>query len=122
MKKFGYAVPTTLGAVRGAQRQGRQPASRLHHGHRRRRVVAGDLHVGGPSARPVTSPVPKTITVDTSNANCVKAAGLMDHMIANKTMSTQSLFGPDFAKTEADKILMLPGPVVVRGRPCSTTR
>ena len=53
---------------------------------------------------------PKAITVNTADANCVKAAKMLDKLIANKTMSTLSLFGPEFAKTQGDKVLMLPGP------------
>ncbi len=34
----------------------------------------------------------------------------MDSLIANKTMSTLSLFGPEFAKTQGDKVLLMPGP------------
>lgn len=50
------------------------------------------------------------ITVKTTDPNCVKAAKLLDTLIANRTMSTLSLFGPEFAKGFADKVLMLPGP------------
>lgn len=53
---------------------------------------------------------PTQLTVNTGDPNCVKAAKLLDGLIANKTMSTLSLFGPEFAKTKADKVLMLPGP------------
>jgi multiple sugar transport system substrate-binding protein len=52
----------------------------------------------------------KSITVNTSDPNCVKAAKMLDHLIGNKTMSTLSIFGPEFAKSEGDKVLMLPGP------------
>ena len=53
---------------------------------------------------------PTALTVNTGDPNCVKAAKMLDGLIANKTMSTLSLFGPEFAKTQADKVLMLPGP------------
>src|SRR6266581_4430690 len=53
---------------------------------------------------------PKAITVNTANANCVRMARMLDGLIANKTMSTQSLFGPQFVKEQGSKILMLPGP------------
>ncbi len=51
-----------------------------------------------------------SITVDTSDPNCVKAAKLLDKTIANKTMSTLSLFGPEFVKNQGAKVLLLPGP------------
>src|SRR5205823_2047697 len=41
---------------------------------------------------------------------CTKMAGLLDTLIAAKTMSTSSVFSSDFDKNEADKILMMPGP------------
>jgi multiple sugar transport system substrate-binding protein len=37
-------------------------------------------------------------------------AGLLDHLIANKTLSTSSVFSSDFDKNEPDKILAMPGP------------
>ncbi len=109
MKKFGYAVPTTWEQYEALS----DKVASQHPGYIM--GTAGDawspeIYMWGAQCPASDVTGPKTITVDTGNANCVKAAGLMDHMIANKTMSTQSLFGPDFAKTEADKILMLPGP------------
>jgi multiple sugar transport system substrate-binding protein len=53
---------------------------------------------------------PKTITVKATDAKCARAAKMMDKLVANKTMSMAPLFGPDFAKNLADKVLMLPGP------------
>jgi multiple sugar transport system substrate-binding protein len=35
---------------------------------------------------------------------------MIDKLVANKTMSMAPLFGPDFAKNQGDKVLMLPGP------------
>ena len=52
----------------------------------------------------------KAITVKATDAKCKRAAELIDKLVANKTMSTLSLFGPDFAKTQGDKVLMMPGP------------
>jgi ABC-type glycerol-3-phosphate transport system substrate-binding protein len=52
----------------------------------------------------------KTITVKATDAKCARAADLLDHTVKNKTMSTLSIFGPDFAKTKADKVLLMPGP------------
>ena len=53
---------------------------------------------------------PKAITVNTSSPDCVRAAKMLDSLIANKTMSTQDIFGPQFAKQQGSKILMMPGP------------
>ncbi|GAA2212164.1 extracellular solute-binding protein [Nonomuraea monospora] len=52
----------------------------------------------------------KAITVKATDAACVRAAKLIDKLVANKTMSLLPLFGPDFAKNQGGKVLMLPGP------------
>ncbi|WP_194924865.1 ABC transporter substrate-binding protein [Catenulispora pinisilvae] len=52
----------------------------------------------------------KTVTVDTTSADCTKMAALLDTLIQNKTVSTSSVFSSDFDKNDADKILMMPGP------------
>jgi ABC-type glycerol-3-phosphate transport system substrate-binding protein len=52
----------------------------------------------------------KTITVKATDPKCVRAADLIDHTVKNHTMSTLSIFGPDFAKSQGDKVLMMPGP------------
>lgn len=109
MDQWGYQVPTTW-------EQYEQLANKVATEHPGYIVgTAGDawapeIYMWGAKcpANQVTGP--KTITVNTSDPNCVKAAQLMDHLIANKTMSTLSLFGPEFAKKEGSKILMLPGP------------
>ncbi|MFL6119532.1 ABC transporter substrate-binding protein [Actinophytocola sp.] len=53
---------------------------------------------------------PKTITVKATDAKCLRAAKMIDKLVANRTMSMAPLFGPDFAKNQGDKVLMLPGP------------
>ncbi|MCK2220242.1 extracellular solute-binding protein [Actinomadura sp. ATCC 31491] len=52
----------------------------------------------------------KAITVKATDPACVRAARMIDKLVANKTMSMLPLFGPDFAKNQGDKVLMLPGP------------
>lgn len=109
MDKWGYQVPTTWEQYQQLADQ----VAKQHPGY----IVgsAGDawapeIYMWGAEcpANDVTGP--KTIKVDTSNANCVKAAKMLDSLIANKTMSTLSLFGPEFAKQQGSKVLMLPGP------------
>ncbi|UQX89754.1 extracellular solute-binding protein [Jatrophihabitans telluris] len=52
----------------------------------------------------------KAITVKATDPKCVRAATMLDSLIANKTMSTLPIFGADFAKTQGSKVLMMPGP------------
>jgi multiple sugar transport system substrate-binding protein len=109
MDKWGYQVPSTW-------EQYQQLADKVateHPGY----IVgsAGDawapeIYMWGSEcpANQVTGP--KAITVNTADPKCVRAAKLLDHLIANKTMSTLSLFGSEFAKSQGTKVLMLPGP------------
>jgi multiple sugar transport system substrate-binding protein len=113
MKQFGYTVPTTW-------EQYEQLADKVAAQHPGYIVgTAGDawtpeiyMWASECPANDITGA--KSVSVDTSNPNCVKMAALLDHLIANKTMSTLSLFGPDFSSAEAkgagNKVLMLPGP------------
>ncbi|WP_258574878.1 ABC transporter substrate-binding protein [Streptomyces shenzhenensis] len=109
MDKFGYQVPTTW-------EQYQQLADKVAAEHPGYLVgTAGDawtpeiyMWAAQCPANDVTGA--KTIKADTSDPKCVRAAKMLDRLIANKTMSTLSLFGSDFVKNEADKVLMLPGP------------
>lgn len=109
MDKFGYQVPTTW-------EEYEQLADKVATEHPGYIVgTAGDawtpeiyMWAAQCPANDVTGPT--TVKANTSDPNCVKAAKMLDSLIANKTMSTLSLFGPDFAKNDADKVLMLPGP------------
>ncbi len=113
MQKFGYTVPTTW-------EQYEQLADKVAVQHPGYIVgTAGDawtpeiyMWASQCPANDITGA--KSLTVNTSNPNCLKMAKLLDNTIANKTMSTLSLFGPDFSKAEANgeggKVLMLPGP------------
>lgn len=58
---------------------------------------------------------PRSVTVDTTSANCQRAATLIDAGVANKTLATLSVFSPDFAKKYAGKVLMMPGPAWYAG-------
>jgi multiple sugar transport system substrate-binding protein len=109
MKKFGYTVPTTWEQYQALSAK----VARQHPGYIM--GTAGDawspeIYMWGAQCPASDVTGAKAITVNTADANCVKAAKMMDTMIGNKTMSTLSLFGPEFAKQEASKVLMLPGP------------
>ncbi|MGW5464656.1 ABC transporter substrate-binding protein [Streptomyces sp. NPDC003996] len=109
MKKWGYDVPTTWEQYEAL---GKKVATE-HPGY----LVgsAGDaftpeiyMWAGKCGANQITGP--KTVTVNTTDANCTRMASLLDTLIKNKTLSTSSVFSSDFSKNAADKILMLPGP------------
>jgi ABC-type glycerol-3-phosphate transport system substrate-binding protein len=58
---------------------------------------------------------PRAVTVDTTSANCQRAAKLIDAGVKNKTLTTLSVFTPDFAKKYTGKVLMMPGPAWFAG-------
>jgi ABC-type glycerol-3-phosphate transport system substrate-binding protein len=113
MDKFGYTVPATW-------EQYQQLADKVAKQHPGYIVgTAGDawtpeIYMWGAQCPANDITGAKALTVNTANSNCVKAAKMLDDLIANKTMSTLSLFGPDFSSAEAqgagNKVLMLPGP------------
>jgi ABC-type glycerol-3-phosphate transport system substrate-binding protein len=53
---------------------------------------------------------PTTLKVDLADRNCTRMAGLLDKLIANKTVSTQGFFSQGFAKDTGSKVLMANGP------------
>jgi multiple sugar transport system substrate-binding protein len=109
MGKWGYQVPTTW-------EQYQQLAAKVATQHPGYIVgTAGDawtpeIYMWGSECPASQVTGPKAITVNTSSPDCVRAAKMLDSLIANKTMSTQDLFGPQFAKQQGSKILMMPGP------------
>ena len=109
MGKWGYQVPTTW-------EQYQQLAAKVATQHPGYIVgTAGDawtpeIYMWGSECPASQVTGPKAITVNTSSPDCLRAAKMLDSLIANKTMSTQDLFGPQFAKQQGSKILMMPGP------------
>ncbi|WP_232323477.1 ABC transporter substrate-binding protein [Catenuloplanes japonicus] len=109
LDQFGYTVPATweeytaLGARVAAEHPGYIIGTAGD-------AWAPEVYMWGSEcpANQVTGA--KAITVKATDAKCARAASMLDTLIANKTMSTLSLFGADFAKTQGDKVLMLPGP------------
>ena len=58
---------------------------------------------------------PRAVTVDATSANCQRAAKLIDAGVKNKTLTTLSVFSPDFVKKYTGKVLMMPGPAWFAG-------
>ena len=56
----------------------------------------------------------ETFKSDTSDPNAVKVHNLIDHMVANKTLTLDSVFGANFVAT-ADKLVAIPGPAWYSG-------
>ncbi|WP_405970562.1 ABC transporter substrate-binding protein [Streptomyces sp. NBC_00988] len=109
MKKFGYQVPTTWEEY---QQLGEKVAAD-HPGY----LVgdAGDsftpeiyLWASKCGANDITGA--KSVSVNTTSANCTRMAELMDSLIKKKSMSVSGVFSTDFGKNKADKVLMMPGP------------
>ncbi|MFB4282285.1 ABC transporter substrate-binding protein [Nonomuraea sp. MTCD27] len=109
LDKFGYEVPRTWEEY---QALGEKVAAE-HPGH----IIgtAGDawapeIYMWGAQCPANQVTAAKAITVKATDPACVRAAQLIDKLVAGKTMSMLPLFGPDFAKNLGDKVLMLPGP------------
>ena len=114
MDKFGYTVPTTWEDYQTLSAK----VAAEHPGYITGAV--GDawtpevfMWASQCGANQVTGP--RAVTVDATSANCQRAAKLIDAGVGNKTLTTLSVFTPDFAKTYAGKVLMLPGPAWYAG-------
>src|SRR6185369_8180341 len=109
LAQFGYQVPTTwedyvaLGEKVAAEHPGYIVGTAGD-------AWAPEIYMWGSECPANQITGAKAITVKATDAKCKRAAELIDKLVANKTMSTLSLFGPDFAKTQGDKVLMMPGP------------
>jgi len=57
----------------------------------------------------------RAITINTSSTGCTQMAGLLDKEIANKSITTDSVFTPEFVKAYTGKVLMMPGPAWYAG-------
>jgi len=57
----------------------------------------------------------ETFSSDFSASNSEKATDLIDHMLENKTLVTDSVFGTDFVTKYKDKLLGMPGPAWYSG-------
>jgi ABC-type glycerol-3-phosphate transport system substrate-binding protein len=108
-KQFGYTVPTTweeygeLGKKLGAE----------HPGYIIGTVGdswGGDSYLW-PSQCPVNQAVgPMHVKINGTDPKCTRVVEMLDPLIKNKTISTDTVFSSSFAKKQADKVLMLVGP------------
>ncbi|GAB3805817.1 ABC transporter substrate-binding protein [Micromonospora zhanjiangensis] len=58
---------------------------------------------------------PKSVTVNTTSTECKRAATLIDTLVKNRTAPNISVFTPEFVKTYANKVLLMPGPAWYAG-------
>lgn len=112
MSQFGYSVPTTWQqwAALGDK------VAKEHPGY----IIGtvGDsyghwLYLWADQCPLSTLKGPNTVLINASDPHCTRMAGLLDPLIDNKSVSTTTVFSPDFAKLyggSADKVLMMPGP------------
>jgi ABC-type glycerol-3-phosphate transport system substrate-binding protein len=114
MDKFGYTVPTTWEQYEAL---GKQVAAE-HPGY----IIgaAGDswtpevyMWASQCQANDVTAI--RSVTVNTTSANCTRAASLLDTGIANKSITLDSVFSPAFLKAYTGKVLAMPGPAWYSG-------
>jgi ABC-type glycerol-3-phosphate transport system substrate-binding protein len=113
MDKFKYTVPTTFEDLQALS----DKVAKEHPGYLLGAFGDGWTFVayfdaaGCPSHELVDD---STLKIDMTDARCVSAAKLVDHMIANKTMFTdaQGFFDPALAKQFTDnKVLLMSLPV-----------
>ncbi|MDR6611807.1 extracellular solute-binding protein [Leifsonia sp. 1010] len=114
MDKFGYAVPTTWEEY---QALGEKVATE-HPGY----IIgtAGDawtpeVFMWGSKCQANDITGPKSVTVKTDSTECKRAATLLDTLRENKTVPAVSVFTPEFVKSYAGRVLMMPGPAWYAG-------
>ncbi len=109
LDRFGYQVPATWQQYQALG----EKVARQHPGY----IIgtAGDawapevyFWASQCPANQVTPP--STLTADTSGPNCTRMASLLDTLIKDKSVSTDTVFSAGFAKNTASKTLMLVGP------------
>ncbi|MGO4298949.1 ABC transporter substrate-binding protein [Leifsonia sp. RAF41] len=114
MDKFGYTVPTTWEEYQALG----EKVAKEHPGY----IVgtAGDawtpevfMWASKCQANDITGP--KAVTVKTDSDECKRAASMLDTLRENGTVPNISVFTPEFVKSYAGKVLMMPGPAWYAG-------
>jgi ABC-type glycerol-3-phosphate transport system substrate-binding protein len=114
MDQFGYTIPTTWEQYEALGAK----VAKDHPGY----IVgaAGDawtpeiyMWASKCQANDVTGI--RSVTVDTTSADCTRMAKLLDAGIANKSLTTDSVFSPSFLTSYTGKVLMMPGPAWYSG-------
>jgi multiple sugar transport system substrate-binding protein len=114
LKQFGYTLPTTWEDYEALG----EKVAKEHPGY----IVGsvGDTYTpevfmwaSKCQANDVTGP--RAVTVNTESSECKRMAALIDKLVADKSLTTLSVFTPDFVKQYTGKVLMMPGPAWYAG-------
>jgi ABC-type glycerol-3-phosphate transport system substrate-binding protein len=107
MDEFGYQIPTTWEEYIALS----DKVAKEHPGYVMASAGDPQLMFFWPSGCPIAQPLSLSeVVINTSDPKCVRVAKLMDHMIANGTMSKYGQFDPKFIEiANNNKLLMLPG-------------
>jgi ABC-type glycerol-3-phosphate transport system substrate-binding protein len=114
LTRFGYSVPTTWQEYQALG----EKVAQEHPGY----IVGtvGDawtpeVYFWGSKCQANGIDGPKSVTVNTTSAECTRAASMLDTLIKNGTTPNVSVFTPEFVKKYAGKVLMTPGPAWYAG-------
>jgi len=114
LKQFGYTLPTTWEDYQALG----EKVAKEHPGY----IVGsvGDtftpevlMWASKCQANDVTGP--RAVTVNTESPECKRMAALIDKLVADKSLTTLSVFTPDFVKQYTGKVLLMPGPAWYAG-------
>ncbi len=115
MDEFGYSVPTTFEEYQALS----DKVAAEHPGYYLGTFGDGWTFIsyfdasGCPSHELVND---SELKIDVKDPRCVRAAQLVDHMLANKTLFTTDYFSADFANiVSSNKLLAMPGPAWMFG-------
>jgi len=114
MDKFGYTVPTTYEEMQDLS----DKVAKDHPGYLLGTFGDGWTFLsyfeasGCPTHQLVDA---NTLNINVADPKCVRAANLVDHMIANKTLYNTDFFNTTFDGMIADKLLMMEGPAWMWG-------
>jgi multiple sugar transport system substrate-binding protein len=114
MDQFGYSVPTTWEQY---QQLGAEVA-KDHPGY----IIGAvgdtwtpEVYMWGSECQANQVTGARSVTVNTTTPECKRAADLIDAGVANKSLTTLSVFTPEFVKAYTGKVLMIPGPAWYAG-------
>ncbi|KTR97009.1 sugar ABC transporter substrate-binding protein, partial [Microbacterium testaceum] len=114
LDQFGYSVPTTWEDYEALS----DKIAAEHPGYILGSVgdsfQAPYVYYWGAEA-PIFQVDGNTFTSNFSDPNSKKATDLIDHMLANGTLVTDSVFGADFVSKYKDKLVGIPGPAWYAG-------
>ena len=104
LDQFGYTLPTTWEDFQALS----DTLAKDHPGYVMGSAGAPDVHFFWPSACPIANQISiGAVQINAMDPKCVRAAKLIDHMIANGTLSKYGQFDPKYIElANNNKILM----------------